>query len=72
MGCCHVLVATHSHVDVRMANDLCATETEKGAYKKMSVDDLEVDYCPICGGDMIEDEFGIPVCDVCGYEEKES
>jgi len=37
----------------------------------MTLDDLEIGECPLCGGNMIEDEFGICVCEICGYEEKE-
>jgi len=35
----------------------------------MSVDDLEVNKCPLCGGEMFEDEDGNLICEECGYAE---
>jgi predicted RNA-binding Zn-ribbon protein involved in translation (DUF1610 family) len=40
--------------------------------KKMSVDDLDVGKCPICGEEMIEktDDLGQYIeCEFCGYRE---
>ena len=36
----------------------------------MSCDDLEVSKCPLCGGDLWEDEDGVLNCD-CGWEDEE-
>ena len=33
----------------------------------MSLDDLELGQCPLCGGDLIERDTGEIVCDVCGF-----
>jgi predicted RNA-binding Zn-ribbon protein involved in translation (DUF1610 family) len=35
----------------------------------MSVDDLEVEKCPYCGGDMIWTDEETHECEDCGYVE---
>ena len=33
----------------------------------LDLDDLELNHCPCCGGDLIERDNGEIVCDGCGF-----